>query len=269
MSKETTPTEMQTRALESENAMKLSTMLAGESIGVGRPAERNPVPTMIANQLPAIPNNQNYTRAKQDYKRLAESGKMAVTFPVFGRSKKGANVLKGLKSYSLGEFHPGLNRTVNTKDAIKQHGRLMKLAEAADSYGRQPMQEIVARRHGGSLEEYAEMNRNTHDIAERLQDAVKALPGSRLVGRRNPLKGKRRREIVHAGQVHDTTVPHPNNHPEKVVGIDGREKRLFGGRKTRKHRRKHKRKTRKHKRKHKTKKRKHHRRKHKRKTRRR
>ena len=96
-----------------------------------------------------------------------------------------------------------------------------------------------------------------------------ALPGSRLVGRRNPLKGKRRREIVHAGQVHDTTVPHPNNHPEKVVGIDGREKRLFGGRKTRKHRRKHKRKTRKHKRKHKTKKRKHHRRKHKRKTRRR
>ena len=45
--------------------------------------------------------------------------------------------------------------------------------------------------------------------------------------------------------------------------------RLFGGRKTRKHRRKHKRKTRKHKRKRKTKKRKHHRRKHKRKTRRR
>ena len=42
-----------------------------------------------------------------------------------------------------------------------------------------------------------------------------------------------------------------------------------GGRKTRKHRRKHKRKTRKHKRKRKTKKRKHHRRKHKRKTRRR
>ena len=45
--------------------------------------------------------------------------------------------------------------------------------------------------------------------------------------------------------------------------------RLFGGRKTRKHRRKHKRKTRKHKRKRKTKRRKHHRRKHKRKTRRR
>ena len=44
---------------------------------------------------------------------------------------------------------------------------------------------------------------------------------------------------------------------------------INGGRKTRKHRRKHKRKTRKHKRKHKTKKRKHHRRKHKRKTRRR
>ena len=76
MSKETTPTEMQTRALESENAMKLSTMLAGESIGVGRPAERNPVPTMIANQLPAIPNNQNYTRAKQDYKRLGESARI-------------------------------------------------------------------------------------------------------------------------------------------------------------------------------------------------
>ena len=43
------------------------------------------------------------------------------------------------------------------------------------------------------------------------------------------MKGKRRREIVHAGQVHDTTVPHPDNHPGKRVGIDGREKRLGGG----------------------------------------
>jgi len=244
-------------------------MLDGESIGVGRPAERNPVPTMIANQLPAIPNNQNYTRAKQDYKRLAESGKMAVTFPVFGRSKKGANVLKGLKSYSLGQFHRGLKRTVNTKDAIKQHARLMEMASAQDSYGRQPMQDVVARRHGGTLEDYATMNKATHDIAERLQNEVRALPGSRLVGSTNPLREKRRREISHAGQVHDTTVPHPQNHPGKRVGIDGREKRLGGGGKTRKHRRKHKRKTRKHKRKRKTKKRKHHRRKHKRKTRRR
>lgn len=60
----------------------------------------------------------------------------------------------------------------------------------------------------------------------------------------------------------------------KNYGSGAPHNRLFGGRKTRKHRRKHKRrkhkrKTRKHKRKRKTKKRKHHRRKHKRKTRRR
>ena len=224
---------------------------------------------MIANQLPAIPNNQNYTSAKEAYKNRSERGEMAVTFPVFGRSKKGAKVLTGLKSYSLGDVHPDpvTKRTISTKDAIEQYNRLMKLAKAADSYGRQPMQDIVAARYGGRLEDYAAMNKATHDIAERLQNEVRALPGSRLVGSKNPLREKRRREISHAGQVHDTTVPHPDNHPGKRVGIDGREKRLGGGRKTRKHRRKHKRKTRKHKRK--TKKRKHHRRKHKRKTRRR
>lgn len=270
MSKEATiPTEMETRNMESNATMKLNHLLDGDSIAVGRPTERNPVPTMIANQLPAIPDNQNYTSAHQNYKRLAESGEMAVTFPVFGTSRRGGKVLRGLKSYSLGQFHRGLKRTVNTKDAIKQHARLMKLAKAADSYGRQPMQDVVARRHGGRLEDYAEMNKKTHDTAERLQAAVRALPGSRLVGSKNPLREKRRREISHAGQVHDTTVPHPQNHPGKRVGIDGREKRLGGGGKTRKHRRKHKRKTRKHKRKRKTKKRKHHRRKHKRKTRRR
>ncbi len=273
MSKEAiSPSDLETPGMKANAAMKLDDLLGdGPRIGVGRPAVKNPVPTMIANQLPAIPDNQNYTSAHQNYKRLAESGEMAVTFPVFGRSKKGANVLKGLKSYSLGDFHKKLNRTVNTKDAIEQHARLMKLAEAADSYGRQPMQDVVARRHGGTLEDYAEMNKATHDIAERLQNEVRELPGSRLVGSMNPLNLKRRREISHAGQVHDTTVPHPDNHPGKRVGIDGREKRLGGGRKTRKHRRKHrrkhKRKTRKHKRK--TKKRKHHRRKHKRKTRRR
>ena len=261
--------------LELANAARLAHLnndpgLAEERplLGVGRPADRNPVPTMIANQLPAIPNNQNYTSAKEAYKNRSERGEMAVTFPVFGRSKKGAKVLTGLKSYSLGNVHPVTKRTISTKDAIEQHNRLMKLAKAADSYGRQPMQDIVAARYGGRLEDYAAMNKATHDIAERLQNEVRALPGSRLVGSKNPLREKRRREISHAGQVHDTTVPHPDNHPGKRVGIDGREKRLGGGRKTRKHRRKHKRKTRKHKRKRKTKNRKH-RRKHKRKTRRR
>jgi len=268
------PQEMEEEPTQLQNAMKLDDLLGGDSIAVGRPVVRNPVPTMIANQLPAIPDNQNYTAAKQAYKDLAERGEMAVTFPVIKTSKRGGKILSHLKSYSLGDFHSGLKRTVNTKDAIKQHARLMKLAKAADSYGRQPMQDVVARRHGGSLEDYAEMNRKTHDTAERLQAAVRALPGSRLVGSMNPLNLKRRREISHAGRVHDTTVPHPDNHPGKRVGIDGREKRLGGGGKTRKHRRKHKRKTRKHKtrkrkRKRKTKKRKHHRRKHKRKTRRR
>jgi hypothetical protein len=262
--------EMETQDIQSQNDMKLDDLLGdGPRIGVGRPTDVNPVPTMIANQLPAIPDNQNYTSAHQNYKRLAESGEMAVTFPVFKKSRRGGNVLKGLKSYSLGQFHRGLKRTVNTKDAIKQHARLMEMASAQDSYGRQPMQNVVARRHGGTLEDYAEMNKATHDIAERLQNEVRELPGSRLVGSMNPLNLKRRREISHAGQVHDTTVPHPANDSRKRVGIDGREKRLGGGRKTRKHRRKHKRKTRKRKRKRKTKKRKHHRRKHKRKTRRR
>ncbi len=267
------PQEMEAQDIQSQNAMKLDDLLGGDSIAVGRPDARNPVPTMIANQLPAIPDNQNYTAAKQAYKDLAERGEMAVTFPVFGRSKKGAKVFAGLKSYSLGDVHPVTKRTISTKVALEQHNRLMKLAKAADSYGRQPMQDIVAARYGGRLEDYAAMNKATHDIAERLQNEVRALPGSRLVGSMNPLNLKRRREISHAGQVHDTTVPHPDNHPGKRVGIDGREKRLGGGRKTRKHRRKHKRKhkrkTRKHKRKRKTKKRKHHRRKHKRKTRRR
>ena len=134
---------------------------------------------------------------------------MAVSFPVFGKSRRGAQPFRGLKSYSLGQFHRHLKRTVNTKDAIKQHAILMKLAKAADSYGRQPMQDVVARRHGGRLEDYAEMNKKTHDTVERLQAAVRALPGSRLVGSMNPLNLKRRREISHAGQVHDTTVPHP------------------------------------------------------------
>ena len=264
------PQEMEEDKIQAQNAMKLDDLLGdGPRIAVGRPAVRNPVPTMIANQLPEIPDNQNYTAAKQAYKDLAKKGEMAVTFPVFKTSKRGGKILSHLKSYSLGDFHSGLKRTVNTKDAIKQHARLMKLAKAADSYGRQPMQDVVARRHGGRLEDYAKMNKNTHDTAERLQAAVRALPGSRLVGSMNPLNLKRRREISHAGRLHDTTVPHPGNHPRKRVGIDGREKRLGGGRKTRKHRRKHKRKTRKHKRKRKTKKRKHHRRKHKRKTRRR
>ena len=261
------PQKMEEQDIQSQNAMKLNDLLGDAGIGVGRPAVRNPVPTMIANQLPEIPDNQNYTAAKQAYKDLAFKGEMAVTFPVIGTSKRGGKVLRGLKSYSLGQFHRGLKRTVNTKDAIKQHARLMEMASTQDSYGRQPMQDIVAARHGGRLEDYAEMNRKTHDTAERLQAAVRALPGSRLVGSMNPLNLNRRREISHAGTLHDTTVPHPGNHPRKRVGIDGREKRLGGGRKTRKHRRKHKRKTRKRKRK--TKKRKHHRRKHKRKTRRR
>jgi len=267
------PQEMEEDKIQAQNAMKLDDLLGdGPRIAVGRPAVRNPVPTMIANQLPEIPDNQNYTAAKQAYKDLAKKGEMAVTFPVFKTSKRGGKILSHLKSYSLGDFHSGLKRTVNTKDAIKQHARLMEMASAQDSYGRQPMQDIVEARHGGSLEEYAAMNKATHETAERLQAAVRALPGSRLVGSMNPLNLKRRREISHAGRVHDTTVPHPDNHPGKRVGIDGREKRLGGGRKTRKHRRKRKtrkHKTRKRKRKRKTKKRKHHRRKHKRKTRRR
>jgi len=199
--------EMKTEDIQSQNTMKLDDLLGdGPRIGVGRPAVRNPVPTMIANQLPEIPDNQNYTAAKQAYKDLAFKGEMAVTFPVIKRSKKGGKVLSGLKSYSLGDFHKGLNRTVNTKDAIEQHARLMKLAKAADNWGRQPMQDVVAARHGGSLEDYAEMNKNTHNTAERLQAAVRALPGSRLVGSMNPLNLNRRREISHAGLLHDTTV---------------------------------------------------------------
>ena len=94
MSKEaTTPTEMETHDIESKAAMKLDDLLGGDSIAVGRPDVRNPVPTMIANQLPAIPDNQNYTEAKQAYKDLAESGEMAVTFPVFGTSKRGGKIL--------------------------------------------------------------------------------------------------------------------------------------------------------------------------------
>lgn len=63
---------------------------------------------------------------------------------------------------------------------------------------------------------------------------------------------------------------HEEDFPTARGTIDPRQvPPINGGRKTRKHRRKHKRKTRKHKRKRKTKKRKHHRRKHKRKTRRR
>ena len=82
---------------------------------------------------------------------------------------------------------------------------------------------------------------------------------------------------VSLGNYHGKKHTHPGN-GSIVKGISRGEDygppnaaphhRLFGGRKTRKHRRKHKRKTRKHKRKRKTKKRKH-RRKHKRKTRRR
>ncbi len=81
---------------------------------------------------------------------------------------------------------------------------------------------------------------------------------------------------VSLGNYHGEKHTHPGN-GSIVKGVSrGKDygpgvphHRLFGGRKTRKHRRKHKRKTRKHKRKRKTKKRKHHRRKHKRKTRRR
>ena len=71
------PQEMEAQDIQSQNAMKLDDLLGGDSIAVGRPDARNPVPTMIANQLPAIPDNQNYTAAKQAYKDLANKGEMS------------------------------------------------------------------------------------------------------------------------------------------------------------------------------------------------
>jgi len=85
--------------------------------------------------------------------------------------------------------------------------------------------------------------------------------------------GKRKFEKKGDGAIQDKSFPqkHEEDYPSAKATVDrlAAPSTRIGGRKTRKHRRKHKRKTRKHKRKRKTKKRKHHRRKHKRKTRRR
>jgi len=226
-------------------------------VGVGKPALINPVPATIAGKLPLLDGDEheNYNKAVTDYKERARSGRFAVNFPTYRKKRSGNTVFNGLKSYSLGEWHPTLKRTVDIKDAKKQANILNKMSKMSDSYGNNYNDNIVTEKHGGLLTDYAEQNKETYDVAKRLQDAVRNLPSSGLVGPRRLGKNRIRRITTPDGVPHDTTTDHPKD-DTKFVGIDGGEKhkpRERGGRKTRKHKRKHKRKTKRKTRKHKRK----------------
>ena len=232
-------------------------------IGVGKPALINPVPATIANKLPQLgAEHKNYNDAVKAYKELAHSGRFAVNFPTYATKKNGNRVFSGLESYSLGQWHPKLKKTVDIKDALHNAKILNKMKKYSNAYGVNKPNAIIKEKYHGTLQDYANQNQETHDVAKKLQDAVKGLPSSRLVGRQRLGKKRIRQITTPDGVQHDTTTEHPR-HTRKVIGIDGRPKDLpsrGGGRKTRKHRRKRKtrkRKTRKRKtRKRKTRKRK-------------
>ena len=234
-------------------------------IGVGKPALINPVPATIANKLPQLgAEHKNYNDAVKAYKELAYSGRFAVNFPKHVKKKNGNTVFSGLESYSLGQWHPKLKKTVDIKDALHNAKILNKMKKYSNAYGVNKPNAIIEEKYNGTLQDYANQNQETHDVAKKLQDAVKGLPGTLtgLVGRKRFGKKRIRRITTSDGVQHDTTTEHPID-MMKAVGIDGRTKHLpsrGGGRKTRKHRRKRKtrkRKTRKRKtRKRKTRKRK-------------
>lgn len=233
----------------------------------------NKVSLTIAKGLPDLPQYKDYTAAKDKYTAEAKAGKLVVNFPVFKtkKTKRGKRkIFDHLEFYSLGEMHHGLKRPVHTKDALQQAKELITLANNTRGYSKESLpsnaQEIVTEKHGGTLDEYAQQNIDTHDIAEHLQNTVRELPESSLSGVALPWKENRHREIREDGKQFHTTTEHPEFPLTKRIGIVGTVKRARGGNKTRKHRRHKKHETRKHKRKSKKHKRKT--KKHKRKTKR-
>ena len=246
--------DLNTMSKEDEGGVQAHFNLAA-GVGVGKPALINPVPATIANKLPQLGvEHKNYNDAVKAYKELAHSGRFAVNFPTYGKKRNGNTVFNGLKSYSLGEWHPTLKRTVDINDAKKQAKILNNMSKMSDAYGNNYNDNIVTEKHGGLLKDYADQNKETHDVAKQLQDEVRGLPSSVLVGPRRLGKNRIRRITTPDGVQHDTTTDHPIDNT-KFVGIDGREKHnpKRGGRKTRKHKRKHKRKTKRKTSKHKTK----------------
>ena len=212
-------------------------------IGVGKPALINPVPATIANKLPQLgAEHKNYNDAVKAYKELAHSGRFAVNFPTYATKKNGNRVFSGLESYSLGQWHRKLKKTVDIKDALHNAKILNKMKKYSNAHGVNKPNAIIKEKYHGTLQDYANQNQETHDVAKKLQDAVKGLPSSGLVGPQRLGKKRIRQITTPDGVQHDTTTEHPI-HTRKVIGIDGRPKDLpsrGGGRKTRKHRRKRK-----------------------------